>query len=176
MPFQQHYFPSLGRWLLRNNIALTSRNYVPFYFIYALLRGPRQQDILRGRRILVVHSAQGMKRKAITKSLQDCGAINVAWLEISGNRSWHDTLTISPYIGKVDICLVGAGIGKPKILNHLRPLNVPCIDAGYVFEAWADSAVAKFRAFMLPDTDPDSHKKPHLYQEERTAQNLHREV
>jgi hypothetical protein len=58
---------------------------------------------------------------------------------------------VERFIGKVDLCVFGAGIGKPAILSQLKPLNVPCIDAGYVMEVWANSSVASSRIFTAPD-------------------------
>ena len=54
-PFQQHYFAGLGRWLKENCIVIGIENYVPFYFVYALLQGPKKSLIIENKRILVVH-------------------------------------------------------------------------------------------------------------------------
>ena len=151
IPFQEHYFPALERWLKKNNIMLTDENYYPFYFVYAALTGPRRGGLLKGKRVLVVNGACGEKRRKIEHGLLRKGVSEVSWHSISLDRSLYDRLDLDPYIGKIDLALVGAGIGKPNILVQMEPLNVPCIDAGYVFEVWADPNSKWERAFCSPD-------------------------
>jgi len=138
VPFQEHYFPALGRWLKENRIMLTDENYFPFYFVYAALTGPRRGELLRDRRVLIVNGAVGEKRQKIEAGLRREKVADVLWCPISLDRSLYDRLDLDSYIGKIDIAIVGAGIGKPNIITQMEPLNVPCIDAGYVFELWAD--------------------------------------
>ena len=151
VPFQDHFFPALRRWLNTSGIQLSIQNYVPFYFVYALLTGPHRHRVLRGRRILVVHSASGTKRESIQASLLREGATEVLWHTISPDRSLYDVVPVERFVGAVDLCVFGAGIGKPAILAQLEPLGVPCIDAGYVMEVWADPSVARSRIFTQPD-------------------------
>lgn len=151
-PFQEHFFPAIGEWLTNNHLELTLRTYVPFYFVYALLRGPWFTELVGGRHVLVVHSGEGAKREAITASLLSAGAVSVIWLPISATRSFADTLDLSRVDGCPDLCLVGAGVGKSQILQQLQPLAIPCIDAGYVFEVWADPDKQWDRPYMTPDT------------------------
>jgi hypothetical protein len=151
IPFQEAFFPALRSWLASNEITLTERNYVPFYFVYAMLTGPQRHRLLRGRRILVIHSAVGDKQERIKASLVREGATDVLWHTISPDRSLYDVVPVERFVGAVDLCVFGAGIGKPAILAQLEPLGVPCIDAGYVMEVWADPAVARSRIFTQPD-------------------------
>lgn len=170
LPFQQHFFPALGKWILENRISLNTHNYVPFYFVYALLIGDRKHEVICGKRVLIIHSADGRKRKNIERHLLNAGATAVEWIKISTDRSWYDKIDVSQLIGKVDICLIGAGVGKVKILPQLRFLKIPCVDIGYVFEAWANPEVARHRAFMLPDSDPSSKDRPYIICEERVCE------
>lgn len=150
-PFQEHYFPAFGRWLKREDLSLTLDNYVPFYFVYALLRGPRKHELLQNRRVIVVHGAKGEKREQILTGLHREGVAQVKWIEISSDRSLLDRIDCSSFAGSADLCLVGAGIGKPNILTQLKPLGIPCLDAGYAFEVWADARTACERPFMNAD-------------------------
>jgi hypothetical protein len=152
-PFQEGYFPALGRWLDREGISLTPGNYAPFYFVYAALAGPRRGEILSGRRLLLVNGAKGQKRERIEQGLRREGVAGVQWLSISPDQSLFDQLDLSLVSDPVDLALVGAGVGKPNILVQLEPLGVPCIDAGYLFEVWADPAMARKRAYCLPLPD-----------------------
>jgi len=151
-PFQEHYFPAFRKWLDMHTVVLTDSNYIPFYFVYAALTGPRKQEIFAGRRVLVVNSAKGEKRSAIERGLLREGVKIVSWCDISACRSMYDVIDISRFKEQVDFALVGAGVGKPKILVQMESLQVPCIDAGYVFEVWANSANAAYRPFCSPDS------------------------
>ncbi len=151
VPFQEHFFPAFRRWLNDRRIVLTVDSYVPFYFVYALLTGPDRRRILRGRRILLIHSATGQKQQAIRASLLREGADEVLWYGISPDRSLYDSVPVKQFIGQIDLCIFGAGIGKPAILAQLEPLGVPCIDAGFVLEVWANPEVARSRIFTDPD-------------------------
>ena len=152
-PFQQHYFPAFGAWLCREGIRLTVDNYVPFYFVYALLRGNRKEELLLGRRVIVVHGATGEKRESIISGLKREGVDEVQWVQISSDRSLFDRVDCESLVGKADLCLVGAGIGKPNVIMQLASLQIPCIDAGYVFEVWAHQLMTRNRPYMVPDME-----------------------
>lgn len=150
-PFQEQYFPALGKWLTAHDISLTLNNYAPFYFVYALLRGPVFPTLLSGRRVLVVHSAMGEKREAIIRSLREAHPHSIEWLDISASRSFADVLDLSRLHDKPDICLLGGGVGKSALFPQLRPLGIPCLDAGFAFEVWADPDKQWDRPYMSAD-------------------------
>jgi hypothetical protein len=151
-PFQEQYFPPIARWLADQSVVLTLDNYVPFYFVYALLRGAEFPRLVSGRRVLVVHSADGGKRDAIAAAIGAAGAHAVDWLPISATRSFAERLDLSRLRDRPDLCLLGAGIGKARLFSQLEPLGVPCIDAGFSFEAWADPDKQWDRPYMTPDS------------------------
>ena len=159
IPFQEYYFPALGRWMDRHSIKLTDYNYVPFYFVYAALTGPRRTDLLKGRRVLVVNSAEGEKHRQVEDGLRKEGIAKIFWHPISRMRSLYDRIDVTPFIGKVDLAVVGAGIGKPNIMIQLEPLQVPCIDAGFVFEVWANPENKRKRAVCAPDEEWKERKE-----------------
>ena len=111
---------------------------------------PLVPELLAGRRVLAVHSATGVKRDAITGSLLTAGARAVQWLTISATRSFAEQLDLSALHDKPDICLLGAGVGKAALFPQLEPLGIPCIDAGFAFEVWADSEQQWHRSYMVP--------------------------
>ena len=151
VPFQEHYFPAVRKWLKRNEVVLTLDNYVPFYFVYGLLRGPVFDSLVGGRRVLIVHSATGGKREAITRSIQAYKPRGIEWLTISPSRSFADTLDLSRLADKPDLCLLGGGVGKSALFPQLRPLGIPCLDAGFSFEVWADPQKQWDRPYMSAD-------------------------
>lgn len=151
--FQERFYPSIASWLREFELPLDTRNYVPFYFVYALLLGPRRRAILSGKRVLVVNGATGEKRDRIVAGLEREGAQVVHWESISPARSLFDTIDVAAWRGKVDLALIGAGVGKINVFPQLQVLNVPCLDAGYVFEVWADPDSAKDRFYCTPDRE-----------------------
>ena len=153
VPFHERYFPALEKWIVRHKVLVTTANYYPFYFIYALLTGPRRSELLKGRRVLVINGAEGEKQRKITDGLLNEGVAEVLWCKISLKRSYFETIDITPFIGRVDLALVGAGIGKLKLFQHLEPLGVPCIDAGFVFEVWADPNNRFKRVYCASDAN-----------------------
>lgn len=154
-PFQEHYFPAVRQWLKQNNVTLTLDNYAPFYFVYGLLRGPVFPELIGGRRVLIVHSATGSKRDAITRSIQAASPRGIEWLTISPSRSFADTLDLSRLQDKPDLCLLGGGVGKSALFPQLRPLGIPCLDAGFSFEVWADPEKQWDRPYMSPNASFD---------------------
>jgi hypothetical protein len=158
IPWQEHFFPALGRWLAGARDAVTPDNYVPFYFVYALLRGSSRRDILAGRNVVVVHSATAEKRSRIEASLAREGVRRVQWLQISRSRSFEDALDLAAIHGSPDLCLVGAGVGKAAVIRQLKPLGVPCLDAGFVFEVWTEPDKQWERPMMTPDPHFDIDK------------------
>jgi len=152
-PFAERYFPALGQWLRKHNIIINQNNYFPFYFVYAMLIGPRRGELLNNRRILVVNGAEGEKKQKIIEGLKRESVAEILWLPISLQRSLYDCIDITPFIGKVDLALIGAGIGKSNILVQMKSLNVPCIDAGFVFEVWANPENKWKRAVCATDED-----------------------
>lgn len=157
-PFQEQYHYPLQKWLHQNKIPLHAGNYVPFYFVYALLRGSHKSRLLKNRRILIIHSATGDKKERIIKTLIKENIREIFWLSISPDRSLFDTIDIHAFIGNVDLALIGAGVGKANILVQLENLKVPCIDAGYVFEVWADEDKKWLRPIMVPDWEWQKEK------------------
>jgi len=137
------YFDSLG-------ININSNNYYPFYFVYAILMGPFSEKLFKNRKILVIHSAKGIKKKNITESLLMKGVIKIKWETISSSKSLTDNLFIDKSI-KFDFVLIGAGVGKLNQIISLSNLNVPLIDAGFCFEVWANKSNSSLRPMMTPN-------------------------
>jgi len=152
-PFGERYWPKLDNWFDKHRILINDNNYYPFYFVYAMLTGARRGELLNNRRILVVNGAQGKKKQQIIDGLKREGVSEVHWCSISLKRSLYDIINMKPYIGKIDLALIGAGIGKSAILTQMEPLNVPCIDAGFVFEVWADPKNKWERSYCASDDD-----------------------
>ena len=152
-PFQERYFPALGKWLSENKVEINWDNYMPFYFVYPMLTGRRRGEIFEGKSVLVINGAEGEKKQAIIEGLKREGVRNVLWCSISLRRSYYDTVDVSRFRGKCDLALVGAGIGKLRIMQQLGSLGVPCIDAGFVFEVLADRRNRFKRVMCATDSE-----------------------
>lgn len=152
-PFAERYHPALDQWLKENKISVNDNSYYPFYFVYAMLIGPRRSELFKNRRVLVVNGAEGETKQNIIDGLKREGVLEVLWCPISLKRSLYDTIDVEPFIGKVDFAVVGAGIGKANIMVQMEALNVPCIDAGFIFEVWKDPQNRGVRSFSACDDD-----------------------
>lgn len=148
-PFVESFFPQIADWLAREGLRLTMDNYVPFYFVYAVL-ARHLGELLGGRNVGVVHGAIGEKRARITRQLLEAGASDVTWQAISIDSSAFDSVAVAEFSG-CDVILVGAGIGKANIFSQLATFEGPCVDAGFMFEVWNDPGLARARIFCLPD-------------------------
>ncbi len=157
-PFQEYYHRPLSLFFKNNSINLTNYNYYPFYFVYALLRGSMAGKILKDRTILIIHGADDKKKINIITSLKKLGVKKVYWISISSSHSLFDKIVLKTEHYNSDLVLIGAGIGKFNIFPQLINLNRPCIDAGFVFEAWANEDNKWHRAFMVPDSEWDINK------------------
>lgn len=161
-PFQEHFFPAFKGWLKRVPLELTLQNYVPFYFVYALVRGSLKGRLFEKKRVLLVTGADTEKRGRIERSLREEGVSEIYWCPISSSRSFFDILDVAPWIGKVDVAFVGAGVGKPAIMLQLEPLQVPVLDVGFIFEVWADPEARWERAVCVPDAEYDPRRVKYL--------------
>jgi hypothetical protein len=154
--YQEQFYEAFGDWLKAHDIVLGETNYYPCYFVYSALAGPTKHALVEGQRVLVVNGATGTRQSRMIQGLKELGAKTVDWLPISSKSSISDKLEISEYIGEVDIAFVGAGLGKFAIMRQLEPLAIPCVDAGFVLDVWADPHKGFERVFCAADEDWDA--------------------
>ena len=157
--FHERYYPKLSNWILKNKIPVNKKNYYPFYFVYALLTGNEKKELFRNRVILIINGAEGDKRKKIIDGISKNNPKKIYYQKISADRSLYDKVSVDKYLGKIDLVILGAGIGKPNIMVQLEKLSVPCIDAGFIFEVWANTNKWN-RSFCISDNDFLKSKKP----------------
>lgn len=140
------------RWLAKHDVVLREENYIPFYFVYALLNGPRRKQVFGGRHVLIATFVDDARREAITQGLTAVGAAKVSFLPISKSRAMFDTIDCSN-VGNPDIALVAGGIGAINIIKQLEPLNIPAIDCGITIECFIDAKRKQERPFLDGDVD-----------------------
>lgn len=158
--FSQQYIKPMVQWLKKSAVRLDDTNYIPVYFVYAMLTGPYRHRIYQGCRALVITSYDDAKRDAIAKGLEREGVADVQFLPLSQGRSMYDTIDLSTVKRPVDLVLVGRGIGASAILCQLEPLNTVAIDAGYIIECLADPERKRERTFCWPDNERNGDYRP----------------
>lgn len=146
--FQERFHYPLKLYLDSLKININSKNYFPFYFVYAILMGPFSEKLFKNRNILVVHSATGNKKKIISDTLFKKGVRKITWETISSSKSLSDKIIVEKSL-KLDFVLIGAGVGKLNQIISLSTLKVPLIDAGFCFEVWANKSNSSLRPMMI---------------------------
>ncbi len=145
------YFEPVCDWLDANHIGLNDDNYVPFYFVYAMLNDPRRSELYAGRRVLVVTHLTAEQMSAFERALLAEGAASVAFIPVSANKSLLDSIDPGTVTEAVDIAMVAAGIGSVNILAQLESLAIPCIDCGISLECLLDGTRRLERPFLVGD-------------------------
>jgi len=123
------------------------QNYAPFYFVYALLVHPAFLSRLRSCSVALITSFRNKNSAAILKTLQDMDIRDVCRYEIPETGVAHGDFdfTISR---RVDVALVGAGIGSPLVLARLQEERCLSIDSGFVFHLW-DGTFDRYERLFL---------------------------
>jgi len=145
------YKKAFLKWMDKNNIEITEKNYYHFYFVYALLMGPEAGSLIKNKNILLMTSNRPERNESLIKMLISTGANEVEFYETSHNRPMYDKIDLSKIKIKPDVVLIGAGVGAANILVQLKPLNCLCIDAGWFVDAFANIELAKKRPFCIHD-------------------------
>lgn len=145
-PFQADYIVSFLQ-LVSPRLRIDWKPMIPFYFVYPFLLSSRGDFLFEGRRVLIVHSAEGKKKNRIISALKKRGVVKVLWESIPHSWTFDADLDLTGYAGNVDVAFVGAGISKLLLIDRFECLNVPVIDAGFVFEVWNDPNQGLFRPF-----------------------------
>jgi len=147
------YIPDILDWFDARNIVLHSDNYIPFYFIYAMLLGPDRHRFLARRNVLVITSLGGDKETNLRRSFRQSGVASVKFIPISRSNGMCDRIDLRPGYAATDLVLVGAGVGAANILSQVKPLGALSIDAGYVLDCYENPKYRGRRVFTLPDED-----------------------
>jgi hypothetical protein len=127
--------------------GMPMQNYVPFYFVYALLVNPAFLSRLQGCRVAIITSFQNKNMPAILKTLSDMGIKEVRCYEIPASGVAHGNFELN-ISEKLDVALVGAGIGAPLVLAHLQKESCMAIDSGFVFHLW-DGTFDRYERLFL---------------------------
>jgi hypothetical protein len=127
--------------------GIVMKNYAPFYFVYALLVNPAFLSRLRGCKVALITNFKNKSASKILKKLQDMDICDVSCHEIPESGVAHAQFDLA-LDRKVDVALVGAGIGAPLVLARLQKEDCVSIDAGFVFHLW-DGAFDRYERLFL---------------------------
>jgi hypothetical protein len=151
--FAEEYFPAVADWFDEKGICLASDNYLPFYFVYALLADAERTGLFTGRRVLVVTHQSGQRFPSIDQGLRAMGARAVRFVEISAGRSFFDRIPAHEFVPDADIVLVGAGVGAANILCQCQDLKTVSIDAGFFLDTLLNRDLRGQRLFTRTDQE-----------------------
>lgn len=123
------------------------QNYVPFYFVYALLVNPRFLESLRNRHVAFISNWQNKNVHNITRFFESLGVAKITFCEIpaSGVAQGNFVLNLAE---RPDVAFVGAGIGAPLVLERLQSLSCVAIDTGFVLHMW-DGTFDRYERLFL---------------------------
>ncbi len=150
--FAEQFINPVCAWFECNCINLSPDNYVPFYFVYAALRGPARERLLEARRVLIVTGASEQKRRLLLRGLEREGVADGEIYSISPTAAMRETLDLGRLRIVPEVVLVGAGIGASNVLAQLEPLRTVCLDAGACVECLAHPEKAT-RIFLVADSE-----------------------
>jgi hypothetical protein len=136
---------SFLEFLAKNGMPM--QNYAPFYFVYALLVNPAFMERLGGCNVALITSVKNKNMGSILKALDDMGVRNVSCHEIPSSGVAHGAFDLR-LDRKIDVALVGAGIGSPLVLARLQAESCVAIDSGFVFHLW-DGTFDRYERLFL---------------------------
>lgn len=124
-------------FLFTNQIRLTSKNYVPFYAVYAYLTSKEFASLVDGKKLCILSS--GYNRNACLEWFRGFSSYpDMVFTEIPDSYVATQWPGMKQEIFKnippdIDICLVGAGVGALLVCADVaQRFSVPAIDAGHV--------------------------------------------
>jgi hypothetical protein len=127
--------------------GMPMQNYAPFYFVYALLVNPAFLSKLRSCRVALITNFKNKSSASILKALDAMGIRDVCCHEIPASGVAHGAFDLQ-IDRKIDVALVGAGIGSPLVLARLQAESCVAIDSGFVFHLW-DGTFDRYERLFL---------------------------
>jgi hypothetical protein len=145
------YMEAVCAWLGGRGVNIPASCYFHFYHVYGLLNGPDAIRLLTGRRVVVMTSDIGNRRDRLLTAVLERGASSAAFYETSRNKPAHDVIRLKELPAKVDVILLGAGVGAAQIIQQLKPLGCLAIDAGFALDCWAEPDLRRRRPYCVHD-------------------------
>ena len=125
------------KFLIKNNIILSDKNYFPFYFLYKYLFSELFSNFLSNKKVLLINSS--FNEDKAYSYFNNAGAknINLKYLQIPEEYASNQMDNI---LGKIrclrgenlDIAFIGAGLcALPICVEVSKTLSIPSIDGGH---------------------------------------------
>jgi len=138
-------------FLARNGMPL--QNYVPFYFVYALLVNPRFLGSLRKRHVALISNWKNKNGQNIARFFQSLAVGKFTFYDIPASGVAHGEFDLR-IESRPDVAFVGAGIGAPLVLERLQSASCVAIDTGFVLHMW-DGTFDHFERLFLNYLDSE---------------------
>ncbi len=132
-------------YLSQNGMPL--QNYVPFYYVYALLVHPQFMAALEGRAVAMITSLENKNMSRIRAVFEAAKVAHLQVLEIPSSGVAHGSFELK-IERRPDIAFVGAGIGSPLVLASLMEQSCVAVDSGFAFHLW-DGTFDRFERLFL---------------------------
>lgn len=151
--FCEEYNDGIVAYFHKNNIAFGKENHFPFYFVYLILSLRQYKQLLfEGKSVLIVTALNERKQKInFERELAKEGVTKVFFYEISPSKSMLEVIDKAKLPDKVDLVLLGAGVGSANIMYQLSHLNAVCIDSGHALDCFSQPDLRKEKICLLPD-------------------------
>ena len=151
--FCEEYNEPMVKYFHRHTIPFHKDNFFPFYFVYVILSLKKYKEkLFNGKNVLVLTSFNERKRKeSFEAEFRKEGVANIYYYEISATKSMMEIIDPSKLPAKVDLVLIGAGIGSANILNQIKHLKAICIDAGHALDCFSSPQLRQERVCLYPD-------------------------
>jgi hypothetical protein len=145
-----------SQWVASAGTPLGRDNYGHIYFVYGLFHGENWEKYFSGRKLLFISSDQPDRTAALNKTLRRLEVREWRFIPISRSHSMLDRIKL-PADFEPDLCIVGAGVGAANILEQLRGLSCPCVDAGFVMDTLAFPSFKARRIYCVNDLEWDGY-------------------
>ena len=151
--FCEEYNEPMVKYFHSHGIPFHKDNFFPFYFVYVILSLKKyKEQLFKGKNVLVLTSFNERKRKeSFEAEFRKEGVANIFYYEISATKSMMETIDPAKLPEKVDLVLIGAGIGSANILNQIKHLKAICIDAGHALDCFSSPHLRQERVCLYPD-------------------------
>lgn len=144
----QQYFEPMCEWFESREIEIKEKNFIPFYFVYALLASADSVGLFEGQDVYVFTYLTDEREGRIRKGIESYGPRKIGFYPLSQSKAIFDIIDLNKIQFKPSLVLVAAGIGSASIIKQLHTLSCPCIDAGIGIECFIDPEKRKERPFL----------------------------
>ena len=145
-PFQADYISPFMEFYDRNfQFSKEKYSLTSFYYVYACLS---EGLIFKAKRVTFLVSTRSLEEQNRIKQkfIYDYKAKEIKFVFLPMIETHNYSVNYDDYLNS-DIILIGAGISKFIIMEKLKEVKKPIVDAGYMIEVW--SKKSEHRPFCI---------------------------